>query len=164
METKQKTLAVQGVHCALTLAAAMLGIVALLALIGWLIEHQREISQTFNNAWYWTLRGFSFGGHFWGAVTSGALGLATSAWVCCVFPEAEKYPDRQGVRNVLICVGLGGLAVWLLAYLALQSTFVSVRDLSGYGVVAVFAMTAPIVGFALAFFLGFIEAVGASID
>lgn len=164
METKPKNLAVQGVQCALTLAVAMLGIVVLLGLIGWLIEHHRQISQAIDNAWYWTLRGFSFGGHFWGAVTSGALGLATSAWACCVFPEAEKEPDRQGVRNVLVCVGLGGLAAWLLAYFSLQSTFVSMSDLTGYGVVAVLAMSVPIVVFMLGCFWLFIEAMGASIE
>lgn len=162
METKPRNLAAQGVQCALTLAAAMLVIVALLGMIGWLIEHHRQISQAINNAWYWTLRGFSFGGYFWGAVTSGALGLATSAWACCVFPKAEQEPDRQGVRNVLVCVGLGGLAAWLLAYLSLQSTFVSMSDLTGYGVVAVLAMSAPIAAFVIACFWGLAEALSAA--
>lgn len=145
--------------CGLKVAIGVPSIVGLLAVIGKAIEQREALGNALSAAWAALLWGLALGGHLWGAVAVGGAALGVLAWVCCV---ASQLPEKgeEKAKSALLLAGAIAVAFWLLANLAMQTTFADFPALTVYQQIAVVVMHAPYVIGGLTLLIGFAAVMG----
>lgn len=142
---------------AVKVAIGLVLLVLVLATLGKLIEE-----------WVTVLWLASLGGRFWGAVSVGIICIAFIAWACLVSRglKEKKAPVGPGAskrKRVLLCwliaTQIVGVAIFIVANIALNDSYDSFSGLNIYQQIAVVVMRASY--FAVgAYVLGALEAIG----
>lgn len=135
--------------CAKRVAFALPVVLALLALLGKMIEERFVIQRVLASLWDSVLWLVSAGGYFWGAVTVGAIAMCSLAWSVCVLCNLpEKAPAKT--HRALVVTALSACAIFLLAAIALHKVYDDFDSLTVYQGIAVYAMRTPFIAVGLA--------------
>lgn len=128
---------------------------AVLLLIGSvLIEHRAAVGAAFEEAYAVAMELGSFGGSFWGSVFTASVGMCCAAWALCTADNmymtgGKEYELPKRDRALLVAVGAGGSAVWLLGALATKSVVAGIATLTTYQAAGVSAVCLPMAAAAL---------------
>lgn len=120
-------------------------IVAVSACLGAAIENKRLVEEAISAAWTLLLWFLSFGGNFWGAIWIGGIAMSAVVLISCTVRGClNKY--KKFAFSLLIIF----FTMWLLADIAVFTTFTKAASLDSYQKVALLALNVPVIAFTLA--------------
>lgn len=121
--------------CGRKVVIAVLVTLCLLGMVGKAIEEREALSA----AWSTLLWVLALGGHFWGAIAVGCAALTVLAWAICVAVQLGE----EAPMAALLWPGALAIVLWLLATIALQTTFEDFDALTVYRKIAAIGMNMP---------------------
>jgi hypothetical protein len=123
--------------CGLKVGIGLLVTVSLFALIGVALEHRQTVHNALQGFWTSLLWMLALGGRLWGSVAVGTFALTALALARCL---SHHLPEREKIQGLLAGVGVFATWLWLLAIIAMHSTFDDFDALGVFEQVAVVAM------------------------